>query len=172
MHAVIGVEVDLLVFVTPSTLAIHGDPDATALEQAGEGVTRKLTALVGIEYRGRAPAGHGLLHGIHAKLHIHGVGQPPSQNLAVVPIDLGEQVHPSFVHAHVGDVNEPDLIGMSHGLMTQQVWVDLVLPLMPSWQYSARTPMRFINVRHACDLRSSLDAATNCEAYGSPQRGE
>ena len=44
-----------------------------ALEQCGEGIARKLAALVGVEYRRCTSADDGLLHGIHAKLHIHGV---------------------------------------------------------------------------------------------------
>lgn len=98
-----------------------------ALELCGKGIAGELTALIRIEDRRRSPAGNGLLHGLHAKPHIHGVGQPLGQHLTAVPIDHGTQIEPACVHAHVGDVHGPDLIGMRNGLVSQQIGVDLVL---------------------------------------------
>lgn len=97
------------------------------LELRSENIARKLAALVGIEDGRCPPAGDSLLHRIHAKLHVHGVRQPPSEHLAAVPIDHGAQVQPALVHAHVGDVHGPDLVGMGHRQIPAQVRVDLVL---------------------------------------------
>ena len=64
----IGVEIDLLVLETspeafdehivdPATFTIHADPDAVALEHAGERLSGELCTLVGIENLRCAVAG-------------------------------------------------------------------------------------------------------------------
>ena len=66
-----------------------------ALEQCSEGIARKLASLVGVEYCRCSPAVHRLLDCIHAKLHIHGVGQ---LDLTAIPIDHGTQIQPALWH--------------------------------------------------------------------------
>lgn len=137
-HAVIGFEIDLLVLdgapqalhedvVTPCPFAIHRDANTVAFELCGEGFAGELAALIGVEDGRRSPAGNSLLHGIHAKLHVHRIGQSPSQDLAAVPVHHSAKVQPPFVHSHIGDVHGPNLVGIRHGLIPQQVRVDLVL---------------------------------------------
>ncbi len=59
-HAVVGVQIDLLVLhrppkaldedvVPPGAFAVHADRDAMAGEHAGEGRARELAALIGVE---------------------------------------------------------------------------------------------------------------------------
>lgn len=103
------------------------DTNALAFELRRKGIVGKLTTLIGVEDGRSSPMGDGFLLSIHAKLHIHGAGKVPSQHFATVPINHGAQVHPAFVHMHVSDVYDPDLIGVGHRLVPQQIGIDLML---------------------------------------------
>lgn len=108
-------------------LAAQAPVVTVAFELCGEGFAGELAALIGVEDGRRSPAGNSLLHGIHAKLHVHRIGQSPSQDLTAVPVHHSAKVQPPFVHSHIGDVHGPNLVGIRHGLIPQQVRVDLVL---------------------------------------------
>src|ERR1700732_2161598 len=80
--AVVGPEIDLLVFdrapesldedvVAPCPLAVHADGDGVVEQQAGEGGTGELTALVGIENLRPAMPGEGLLDRLEAERDLH-----------------------------------------------------------------------------------------------------
>ena len=72
-HAVVGVQIDLLLLhrppkaldedvVPPGAFAVHADRDAMAGEHAGEGRARELAALIGVEdLRSSTPGRVGLL---------------------------------------------------------------------------------------------------------------
>jgi len=45
--------------------------------------------------------GQGLFQGLHAELRVHGVGQPPCQNLAAMPIHDGYQIHKAPLHRDI-----------------------------------------------------------------------
>jgi hypothetical protein len=92
-NAVIGLEIDLLVFnrppetldedvVAPGGLAIHADPDLPVEKNLGEVMAGELAALVGVEDFGLAVFRQRLLDGFDAEGRIHGDRQPPCQNLA------------------------------------------------------------------------------------------
>jgi len=56
------------------------------LENAGEGFTGKLGTLIGVEDPGGSIATYNFLQRFPAEVRIHGVGYPPGQYLAAVPV--------------------------------------------------------------------------------------
>ncbi len=59
--------------VVVAALAVHADPDAMFFENACEGFTGELDALIGIEDFRRSMALQSLLQGINAEVRVHGV---------------------------------------------------------------------------------------------------
>ena len=92
--------------------------------------------------------------------------------MRAVPIDHGTQVQPALVHAHIGDVHGPNLIGVSHRFTSEQVRIDLVLRMTSTGVGLAVQGIDAHARAHACGLRSGLGAAIAPEACVSPQMGE
>ena len=90
--------------------AIHTDANTLDLESAGEGLTGKLTTLIGVENTGFALY-QSLIEGLKTKPGIEGIGQLPTEHVAAVPIDDSHQVHESLSQRIVGNIGAPDLIG-------------------------------------------------------------
>ncbi len=89
-----GVQVDALVFqgapepldehvVHPLAFAIHRDPDAVMLQEAGPGGADELTALVRVEDLRTAVAFDGFLESLDAECRVLRVRQPPGQHDAL-----------------------------------------------------------------------------------------
>src|SRR5450432_2783985 len=81
-HALVGVEVDLLVLdraphpfdeyvVAPASLAVHRDADAVPVEQSGELAARELAALIGVEDLRLAVSSDRLLDRLSAERRVH-----------------------------------------------------------------------------------------------------
>jgi hypothetical protein len=87
--------------VHPPAPLVHRDRDVSVLENAGEVEAGKLAALVGVEDRRRAIAAQRVIQRIDAELHIHGVRQPPRQNLAAHDAGLATKL-PTDRPDHLG----------------------------------------------------------------------
>ena len=133
----VGAQVDLLVFDrTPQTLdydivepgpsAIHADRYSRALQHAGEGDARELTALIGIEDLWLAVARQCLFQGLDAERDIHRDRHPPGKNLAAEPVHDGHEVNETPRHGDVADVGRPDLVGPGDRQLAQQIGINLV----------------------------------------------
>ncbi len=116
------VQVDSLVFErTPQSFdkdvihapapPIHRDRDLSALEDAGEVEAGELASLIGIEDFRLAVSIQCLVQGLNAEPGIHGVRQPPRQNMTGGPVHDCDQVQEPALNRNVGDVGTPDLIG-------------------------------------------------------------
>jgi len=117
-----GREVDTLVFdaapepfnediVVVTALAVHADPDAMLFENAREDFTRKLDTLIRVKDFRCSMALQGLLQSIDTEVRVHGVGYPPGQHLAAVPVDNGDQVHEAPDQRDITDVSCSNLVG-------------------------------------------------------------
>lgn len=102
-------QVDLFVFdaapqpldehvVEPAALAIHADMHTGVLEWVGEGAAGKLAALVGVKYLRRPEAPQGLVQRFHAEVRGQGVGEPPRQFPAAVPVHDRDPVQEATSH--------------------------------------------------------------------------
>jgi len=80
---VVGVKINLFVFhrspesfneqiVTPRAFAVDPGLDAMHLKQIREGLLRELRALVGVHDLRCSVTGDRFLHGLNAKMHVHG----------------------------------------------------------------------------------------------------
>src|SRR5208337_5110123 len=89
-HAVVGVQVDLLVFhaapqpfdehvVPPGAFAVHADGDAVPGEHTGEGLARELAALIGIEDHGLAVFCQSILQRLDTEHRLHRDRYAPRQ---------------------------------------------------------------------------------------------
>ena len=87
-HAVVGPQIHLLVLdaapqpldeyiVPPSSFSVHADGDVVLGQHAGEGRTRELRALVGVEDLGLAVARQSILQRLDAERSFHRDRQPP-----------------------------------------------------------------------------------------------
>ena len=63
--------------VQAAAFAVHRDLDPGLSQDAGEGVARELTPLVGVEDFRLAEAGQGFFQGLDAEVRVHRVGQAP-----------------------------------------------------------------------------------------------
>ncbi|CDH44835.1 hypothetical protein BN874_1920002 [Candidatus Contendobacter odensis Run_B_J11] len=133
-----GVQVDALVFqgtpetldehvVAPPAAPVHGDANATGLQCVREFEAGERTPLIAVEDFRNAGTGQSLFQSRQAKVGLQGVGQRPAQDLATVPVHDRHQVQKALAHRDVGDVRAPDLIGLGHGQITQEIRIDLVL---------------------------------------------
>ena len=129
-------KVDILVFdASPQPLhknivqgpatAIHADPDAGALQGNGEGHRSELDALVGIEDL-RLPLLQSPVKGLKAEQTVECVGQFPGDDKAGEPVHDCHQIHEPLVHADIGDIRGPNVIGTADLNVTQQVRIDFV----------------------------------------------
>ncbi len=76
---------------------VHGDRDLGVLEHAGEVEAGELAALVGVEDLGLAVSGHRLVQGLDAEPGIHGVRQPPRQDMARNQLALTAQAQAGVI---------------------------------------------------------------------------
>lgn len=136
-HGAVLIQVDVLVFhgspqtfdenvVQSAATAIHADADVSVQQHLRERMAGELHALVGVENHRRAGFQR-LLQRIAAEGCVHGVGQPPRQHIAAVPVDYRGQIHEALRHRNIGDVSAPDLIDPVDLHVAQQVRIDLVL---------------------------------------------
>ena len=114
------------------TTAIHADGNAVVLEDGHPCVCSELGTLVGVEDVWVSILGKRLLQCTHAEVRVHGVGHPPGQDLARVPVLDCDEVLESFCHGNVGNVRTPHLVGPLHSEVTKQVWVDLMGGMLPA----------------------------------------
>ena len=63
------------------------------------------------------------------------IGQPPTHDLAAVPVNDRSQVHVATFHPDVGDVDRPHLIRELSHITPEQVWQDsfLIVALREVW---------------------------------------
>src|SRR5690606_18211641 len=66
------------------------------------------------------------LKSFDAETRVHGVRQRPGEHFAAVPIHHRHQIHEALLHANIGDVRAPDLVGTIHFKPPHQIGVDLV----------------------------------------------
>ena len=97
------VQIDHLVFQRPPQALdedvvhapappVHRDRDPGVLENAGEVEAGELAALVGVEHLGLAMFNHRLAQGFDAEPGVHGVRQPPRQDMARRPVHDRDQI--------------------------------------------------------------------------------
>ena len=77
---------------------IHGDRDFSSLENAGEVEAGELAALIGIEDFRFAVFGQRLVQGLDAEGGIHGVRQPPGEDMARRPVHDRDEVQEAAQH--------------------------------------------------------------------------
>ena len=94
----------------PASSAVHADPNAMLFKNTCEGLTGELDTLISIEDFWRSVALQGLLQGIDTEVCVHGVGDPPGQHLAAVPVDNGDQVHEAPGQRNIADICCPHLV--------------------------------------------------------------
>ena len=90
---------------------VHADGNAVVEQHPREAVTGELRALVGIEHFRHTVGLDGFFQAIHTEPGIYRVRRPPTQYLAAIPIDNGDQVDKAVQQPDVGDVGAPDLVG-------------------------------------------------------------
>ena len=106
--------------------AIHAHGDALGFQDSGKSLAGELGSLVCVEDLRGAVAGDGLLQDSHAELGIQGVGQPPGEHFAAMPVHDRHQEHKAAVHGNVGDIGCPDLLGALDVKIPQEVRIDLM----------------------------------------------
>ncbi len=135
-------------------MPVHADGNAVVKQHPREAVTGDLRALVGIEHFRHTVGLDGFFQAIHTEPGIYRVRQPPTQYLAAIPIDNGDQVDKAVQQPDVGDVGAPDLVGADDLDTPEQIRVNLVLR------------MRLAGVRATC-LPSPVFASSAVPACGS-----
>ncbi len=110
----------LAVEIHPASFAVHADPDAMFLEYVGEGRAGELAALVGVEDAGCAMPGQRFVERRDAEVRVEGVGQPPGEYLAAVPVHDGHEVDEAPGHRKIRHIGAPDLIGAFDGETAQE----------------------------------------------------
>src|SRR5450432_4259126 len=165
-HAVVGPQIDLLIFdrapkpldedvVPPCAFAVHADLDVLGREHAGEGGSRELRALIGVEDFGPAMGRQSLLQRLDAEGGLHRDRYPPRQHPPREPVEHDREIDETLGHGHVGDVHGPDLVGLGDGQSTQQIRIDLVAWF---WLGRARTSVQGL-YPHALHERLHMPAA-------------
>jgi len=107
--------------VLASAAAVHADSDPLVLENLGEAVAGKLCSLIRVEDFRLAVAFQSLLEGLVAEVGVQGVGEPPGEDFAAVPVHDRYQVHKAAGHRNVGDIGRPHLVGVVDRQIAQQV---------------------------------------------------
>ena len=132
----IGFQVDLLVFdcspqpldekiVIVAAFPIHADPDVMFRQYLGESLCGKLAALIGIEYL-RLASLESIFEDLDTEVCLKGVGEPPGEHAATVPVEDGHQVQKSPFHRDIRDVRRPDLVRPGDIHAAEQVGIDFV----------------------------------------------
>ncbi len=97
--------------VHAATPSVNGDGDTRVFEHAGEVEAGKLAALVGVEDFRRGVSDQRLGLGLDAEPGVHGVRQPPGENMARRPIHNCDQIQKAALDRDVGDVGAPHPVG-------------------------------------------------------------
>ena len=105
--------------------AVHAHLNALRQQHAGEGLAGELAALVGVEDLWPTLA-QGLFQSRNTEVYLQGVGQPPGQHVAAVPVHDGHQVEETPSHGYVGDVGGPHLVDPVDLQPPEQVRIDLM----------------------------------------------
>ena len=113
-----------VVLAAPTT--IHADGDLVVLEGLDKVVAGKLSPLVGVENFRPPVAAQGLLEGLDTKVRLKGIGNPPGQDFAAVPVHNSHKIHEAPVHGDVGDIGRPHLIGSVDGQIPEQIGINLM----------------------------------------------
>ena len=106
---------------------IHADGDVVVFKYLRKGFAGELRALVGVEDLRAPVTDQGLLEGLDTKVRLKGIGNPPGQNFAAVPVHDGHKVHKPTFHWNVGDIGSPDLVGPIDAQPSEQIGVNPVL---------------------------------------------
>src|SRR5947207_1377939 len=132
-HALIGLEIDFLVFETaPQTFhedivgkaaaAVHADGDAVSAQQRSEAIVGELAALVGVEDLGSALAQR-FLQRLDAETGLE-IGEAPRQHITADPVHHRDQVKKPLRHRNISDVSRPHLMDAFDAQSAQEVGVD------------------------------------------------
>ena len=116
------VQVDRLVFQRPpqpldedvvhaAAATVHGDAHAGVFEDAGEVEAGELAALVRVGDFWVSVVGQRRIQSVNTEPGVHGVRQPPRQDMARRPVHDGDQGQEATLNRDVGDIGAPDLIG-------------------------------------------------------------
>ena len=111
---------------------IHAGGNAVALKQTRKALAGKLIALVGIEYFWSDVAPGSLGERLDTEVGLHGIGHPPGEHLAAVPVHDRYQVHETPAHGDVRYIGRPYLVRPVNCQAPQQVRLDLVLQMRPA----------------------------------------
>ncbi len=79
-----------------------------------------------LKISGRPYLGQRLVQCLDAEPGIHGVRQPPRQDMARRPVHDRDQIQEPAPHRDVGDVGAPDMIGAVHRHIPKQIGIDPV----------------------------------------------
>ena len=91
--------------------SVHRYLDLRVLENTGELEAGELAALIRIENLRLAESGQRLGQGFDTEPDIHGVRQPPGENMTRRPVHDRHQIQKAALNGDIGDVGAPDLIG-------------------------------------------------------------
>src|SRR5207249_3696101 len=102
---------------------IHADLDVRLEQQGGVLGASEMAALIAVpdDWSGLRQRDTG---SVQHKANLQGVIQRPTDHIAREPIQHGDQVYPAAMQADIGDVNAPDMIGVSSGHVPQQIRID------------------------------------------------
>ena len=101
-------------------LPIHADPDAERLHQLTVVRIGEMSSLVAVDDLRRVPRQRSFQAHQHEGF-VQGARQLEIHHIPAVPVQDHEQVHETFRHVDVGDVDAPDLVDPLDRHMTQQV---------------------------------------------------
>lgn len=87
--------------------AVHADEDLVLSQQVSEVGAGELGPLISVEYTGLLGRERRLQR-LNAEGSIQGIGQPPGEHIAAVPVEDGHQIHEAHGHGYVGNVGGPD----------------------------------------------------------------
>lgn len=90
------------------------------------GPRRELAALFGVEDFWTAMPVEGFLQHLDAELDLHGVRQPPCQNLLAMPVHDHHQIEKALGQRDAGDVRTSDLTGSFNSHALQETGISLV----------------------------------------------
>jgi len=120
------VQIDRLIFERPpkpfdkdivhvSAPAIHGDRDLRILEDAGELEAGELTALIGVEDFRLAISDQRFVQRLDAEPDIHGIRQPPGENMARRPVHDRHQIQesPAIMNLYYPTRVNPEVVAES-----------------------------------------------------------
>jgi len=128
--------------------SIHTDGDFFLFQNADEGITGELRALIAVENLRFSMNTQGFFQAIHTKRRIHGITNPPTQHSSRIPVHNHRQISKTMCQPNVGDICPPHLIRPGHIDSPEKVGIHLV------------TRMRLAGIRPRCH---------SCKAHFSHQ---